>query len=149
MYAVARLMLGRDIRNLQVSWVKQGVQLAQHLLGAGANDFGGTLINESISTAAGAGHGQLVRPGELRRLIRDAGRTPAERTTTYGIRRVFEQEPAEPDPLDRVDDAAAQRFGSYQQLVKLDAFRFSDADGNGRPGRREGAPVVLRLAPKQ
>jgi 7,8-didemethyl-8-hydroxy-5-deazariboflavin synthase CofH subunit len=126
MYAVSRLMLGRDIPNLQVSWVKQGVQLSQHCLSAGANDFGGTLINESISTAAGATHGQLVRPGELRRLIRDAGRVPAERSTTYQRLRVFEQEPAEPDPLDRVDAAEARRFGSYQQLIKLETFRFSD-----------------------
>jgi FO synthase subunit 2 len=125
MYAVSRLMLGRDIPNLQVSWVKQGVQLSQHCLGAGANDYGGTLINESISTAAGASHGQLVRPGELRRLIRDAGRIPAERTTTYQLRRVFTAEPAEPDPLDRVDAEQARRFGSYQELIRQREFRFA------------------------
>ena len=136
MYAVARLMLGRDIPNLQVSWVKQGLQLSQHCLGAGANDYGGTLINESISTAAGATHGQLVRPGEMRRLIRDAGRIPAERTTTYQLRRVFEQEPAEPDPLDRVDAEQARRFGSYQELIRQREFRFAPL-----PRR---APVPLR-----
>jgi FO synthase subunit 2 len=125
MYAVSRLMLGRDIPNLQVSWVKQGLQLSQHCLGAGANDYGGTLINESISTAAGATHGQLVRPGELRRLIRDAGRIPAERTTTYQLRRVFAEEPAEPDPLDRVDAEQARRFGSYQELIRQREFRFA------------------------
>jgi 7,8-didemethyl-8-hydroxy-5-deazariboflavin synthase CofH subunit len=125
MYAVSRLMLGRDIPNLQVSWVKQGVQLSQHCLGAGANDYGGTLINESISTAAGATHGQLVRPGELRRMIRDAGRIPAERTTTYQLRRVFTVEPAEPDPLDRVDAEQARRFGSYQELIRQREFRFA------------------------
>jgi len=125
MYAVSRLVLGRDIPNLQVSWVKQGTQLAQHCLSAGANDFGGTLINESISTAAGAGHGQLVRPAELRRLIRDAGRVPAERYTTYKIRHVFEEEPADPDPLDRVNEEQARGFGSYHQLIALDSFRFN------------------------
>jgi FO synthase subunit 2 len=149
MYAVSRLMLGRDIPNLQVSWVKQGLQLAQHLLGAGANDFGGTLINESISTAAGAGHGQLVRPGELRRLIREAGRVPAERTTTYGIRRVFTEEPAAPDPLDRVDDREAQRFGSYQQLVQMDAYRFRGTEGAGLRTTSDGVPVPLGLGPRR
>jgi 7,8-didemethyl-8-hydroxy-5-deazariboflavin synthase CofH subunit len=125
MYAVSRLMLGRDIPNLQVSWVKHGLQLSQYCLNAGANDFGGTLINESISTAAGATHGQLVPPRELRRLIRDAGRIPAERSTTYQLRRVFEQEPAEPDPLDRIDAEQLRRFGSYHELIKLEAFRFT------------------------
>jgi len=66
MYAVSRLMLNNWIPNIQVSWVKEGPKLAQFCLNAGANDFGGTLINESISTAAGAIHGQLMRPGELR-----------------------------------------------------------------------------------
>jgi FO synthase subunit 2 len=146
MYAVSRLMLGRDIPNLQVSWVKQGVQLAQHLLSAGANDFGGTLINESISTAAGAGHGQLVRPGEIRRLIRDARRVPAERTTTYGIRRTFHEEPAEPDPLDTIDAVEAERFGSYHELVRMDAYRFRDAATNGQPPRRTGVRVALQRA---
>ncbi len=147
MYAVSRLMLGRDIPNLQVSWVKQGVQFAQHLLSVGANDFGGTLINESISTAAGAGHGQLVRPGELRRQIREAGRVPAERTTTYGIRRVFYEEPAEPDPLDRVDEHAARRFGSYHELVQMEAYRFRDAAQGAAPA--SGVPVPLTLAPER
>ena len=125
MYAVARLVLGRDIPNLQVSWVKQGLQLSQHCLSAGANDYGGTLINESISTAAGATFGQLVRPGEMRRMIREAGRLPAERTTTYEVRRVFHAEPATPDPLDRLDAEEAQRFGSYQELIRLKEYRFA------------------------
>ena len=76
MHAVARLMLGASIRNIQSSWVKEGPKFAQYLLTAGANDIGGTLINESISTSAGAQYGQLVQPRELRRLIRDAGRAP-------------------------------------------------------------------------
>ena len=60
MYAVSRLMLNNYIPNLQVSWVKEGPKLSQIALLAGANDFGGTLINESISTAAGASYGQLM-----------------------------------------------------------------------------------------
>src|SRR5262249_3862546 len=65
MHAVARLMLGSSFRNIQSSWVKEGPKLAQYLLTAGANDFGGTLMNESISTSAGAQYGQMVRPVEL------------------------------------------------------------------------------------
>src|ERR671938_1459062 len=90
MHALARVVLGPVLRNIQASWVKEGPKLAQLLLDAGANDLGGTLINESISTSAGASFGQLVPPAELRRIIRDAGRLPAERTSTYALRRVFE-----------------------------------------------------------
>ena len=85
MHALARLFLGPTFRNIQCSWVKEGPKLAQYLLAAGANDVGGTLINESISTSAGAGYGQLVPPAELRRLIRDAGRVPAQRNTEYEL----------------------------------------------------------------
>jgi 7,8-didemethyl-8-hydroxy-5-deazariboflavin synthase CofH subunit len=123
MYAVSRLMLHGYIPNIQVSWVKEGPRFAQACLAAGVNDFGGTLINESISTAAGASHGQLARPTEIRNLIRDAGRLPAERATTYEILREFPEEPAEPDPLDLVD-AAEERFGSYQRLIMMEQFRF-------------------------
>jgi FO synthase subunit 2 len=123
-HAVSRIVLGRAIPNLQVSWVKEGPRMAQLLLTAGANDVGGTLINESISTAAGAGFGQLVPPAELRRLIRDAGRVPAERTTTYGLRRIFDRAEADaPEPLDLAANDRA-RFGSYHQLIKLDRYRY-------------------------
>ena len=66
-HAVSRIVLNRAIPNLQVSWVKEGPRVAQLLLNAGANDLGGTLINESISTSAGAGFGQLLPPAEPRR----------------------------------------------------------------------------------
>ena len=123
MHAIARLMLHGWIDNIQCSWVKEGPKLAQLLLLAGCNDVGGTLINESISTAAGAPHGQLVPPSELRRWIRDAGRVPVERTTLYETRRAFEAEPDEPEPLD-LAAAQPERFGSYAELIKLDAFRY-------------------------
>jgi 7,8-didemethyl-8-hydroxy-5-deazariboflavin synthase CofH subunit len=123
-HAVSRIVLGRAIPNLQCSWVKEGPRMAQLLLTAGANDVGGTLINESISTSAGAGHGQLVPPSELRRLIRDAGRVPAERTTTYQLRRVFEgEETKEPEPLDLAARDTG-RFGSYHQLIKMEQYRY-------------------------
>ncbi|HWH77365.1 MAG TPA: 5-amino-6-(D-ribitylamino)uracil--L-tyrosine 4-hydroxyphenyl transferase CofH [Candidatus Binatus sp.] len=125
MYAISRLMLNNHIPNLQVSWVKEGPKLSQIALLAGANDFGGTLINESISTAAGAGYGQLMKPSEFRGLIREMGRIPAERSTTYSKVRVFESESDHRDLLDEVDDPA-QRFGSYQNLIHLKEYRFRD-----------------------
>ena len=75
-HAIARIMLNNWIPNIQASWVKEGSRMSQLLLTSGVNDLGGTLINESISTSAGAMHGQLMRPGEFRGMIREAGRTP-------------------------------------------------------------------------
>jgi FO synthase subunit 2 len=121
MYAVARLMLDAWIPNIQAAWVKQGAQLAQECLQAGANDFGGTLMNESISTSAGASHGQFLHPVELRGWIRAAGRLPIQRSTTYKTLRVFEQEPTEPEPPWDGD-----RFGSYATLIASPEFRFRD-----------------------
>jgi len=124
MHAIARLMLGASIRNIQSSWVKEGPRLAQYLLSAGANDVGGTLMNESISTSAGAQYGQLIHPRELRRLIRDAGRIPAQRRTNYELIQVYETEDHESSALDSVGDADA-RFGSYRALAASKEFRFT------------------------
>ena len=125
MYAVSRLMLNKWIPNLQVSWVKEGPKLSQIALLAGANDFGGTLINESISTAAGANYGQLMKPSQFRDLIRQMGRIPAERSTTYKDIRVFETENGSVDLLDQVNDPC-ERFGSYRNLIALKNFRFKE-----------------------
>ena len=125
MYAVSRLMLNNHIKNIQVSWVKESPKFAQYCLSAGANDFGGTLINESISTSAGASHGQLLRPSEFRTMIREMGRIPAERTTKYKILKKFDAGVDEVHPLDAVD-YSEQKFGSYKNLIKLDTFRFKD-----------------------
>jgi len=114
MYAVSRLMLNNWIPNIQVSWVKEGPKLAQFCLNAGANDLGGTLINESISTAAGAIHGQLMRPRELRALIRDVGRRPAQRSTTYEILRLLDGQEEPVDILDTVE-LTGDSFGSHRQ----------------------------------
>ena len=92
MHAVARLALRGYIDNIQVSWVKCGLDGCRQILNSGANDLGGTLMNESISRAAGAAHGQEVPPELMRETIRAIGRTPAERTTTYGIRQLFTNE---------------------------------------------------------
>ncbi|HEX6067772.1 MAG TPA: 5-amino-6-(D-ribitylamino)uracil--L-tyrosine 4-hydroxyphenyl transferase CofH [Nitrososphaera sp.] len=122
MHAVARIMLNNHIPNIQVSWVKEGARMSQLLLAAGVNDFGGTLINESISTAAGAQHGQLMRPKEIRQLIRSAGRIPAQRSTSYKLLKVYRDE--SDDDESALDSADSSQFGSYQQLIKLDKFRY-------------------------
>jgi len=124
MHALARVMLGPVLRNIQASWVKEGPKLAQALLDAGANDLGGTLINESISTSAGATYGQLVGPAELRRWIRDAGRVPAERDTLYRIVRTFDEGDDPRTELDSIEDAES-RFGSYRRLIASGEFRFT------------------------
>ena len=125
MHALARLMLGPTFKNIQSSWVKEGPKLAQYLLTAGANDLGGTLVNESISTSAGAQYGQLVPPRELRRMARDLGRTPAQRSTTYELLRLFgAEEDGEMSALDRVEDAD-ERFGSYRALTASEQFRYT------------------------
>ena len=123
-HAIARIMLNNWIPNIQASWVKEGSRMSQLLLTAGVNDLGGTLINESISTSAGAQHGQLMRPSEFRQMIRQAGRIPAERYTGYQIKRVFNETDQEVDPLDLVGDNVEEIFGSYSRLVKMDSFRF-------------------------
>jgi FO synthase subunit 2 len=125
LYAISRLMLGDTIRNLQVSWVKEGMRQAQWLLSCGANDLGGTLVNESISTAAGASHGQFQPPAVLRRAIRDAGRTPVQRSTRYEVLRSFGplEGPDDEGPLDRLEDPEAL-FGSYEKLTRDERFRF-------------------------
>jgi FO synthase subunit 2 len=125
MYAVSRIMLNNWIPNLQVSWVKEGPKLSQIALMAGANDFGGTLINESISTAAGASHGQLMKPAQFRNLIREMGRVPAERSTTYAKMKLFDDNENPTDPLDEVENPQ-ERFGSYQELIRLKDYRFRD-----------------------
>jgi FO synthase len=83
-HAVARLALHPLITNIQASWVKLGLEGAQVALQAGCNDLGGTLMNESISRAAGASHGQEVPPERMEETIRALGRTPRQRSTLYG-----------------------------------------------------------------
>jgi FO synthase len=83
MHAVARLLLDGVIHNVQVSWVKLGVEASQAILNGGANDFGGTLMEETISRMAGASWGIRMEPVEIQEAIRAIGRVPVERTTTY------------------------------------------------------------------
>src|SRR5881398_1328568 len=95
-HALSRVLLHGAIRNVQVSWVKLGLDTSLACLEAGANDFGGTLMEENISKAAGATFGEYVSPEEFRAHIRKIGRVPAERSTTYKIRRAFERREEDP-----------------------------------------------------
>ncbi|HEY7366980.1 MAG TPA: 5-amino-6-(D-ribitylamino)uracil--L-tyrosine 4-hydroxyphenyl transferase CofH [Nitrosopumilaceae archaeon] len=122
-HAIARIMLNNYIKNIQMSWVKEGQRMSQLMLMWGANDFGGTLINESISTSAGAEHGQLLKPREIRRLAIEIKRIPAQRSTDYKILRTFETENEYEDELDSVD---AKRFGSYFELIKIDKYKYKN-----------------------
>jgi 2-iminoacetate synthase ThiH len=83
MYACTRLLLRGAIDNVQTSWVKINHELAQLSLRAGCNDFGGTLMEESISREAGADAGEYTPVEEIHRLVRGVGRRPVERTTLY------------------------------------------------------------------
>ncbi|MCY3839389.1 MAG: 5-amino-6-(D-ribitylamino)uracil--L-tyrosine 4-hydroxyphenyl transferase CofH [Gammaproteobacteria bacterium] len=83
-HAVARLALNPYITNIQASWVKMGHDGVVAALNAGCNDLGGTLMNESITRAAGAGHGQETSPKRMMGMIKGAGREPRQRTTEYG-----------------------------------------------------------------
>ena len=121
-HAIARIMLNNHINNLQMSWVKEGQKMSQLLLMWGANDFGGTLINESISTSAGSEFGQLLKPKEIRRMVREINRIPAERNTDYSLRKKFESSSETDDELDKISDPS--RFGSYQELIKINKFQY-------------------------
>ena len=115
MHAVGRLALHPWIENIQVSWVKAGPQGVLEALRAGVNDLGGTLMNESISRAAGAGFGQECSPEQMEALIRSAGRIPRQRTTLYGeppheqIARSFGAEPLAEPRNPHVNEARLQR----------------------------------------
>lgn len=93
-HALARILLAGSINNIQVSWVKLNRSLSQLCLHAGANDYGGTLMEENISREAGATAGQYTSPQDFQSLILEAGRIPAERNTTYtriNIKQHFEE----------------------------------------------------------
>jgi FO synthase len=98
--AVSRLFLRPWIKNIQISWVKMGHKLGQMALSAGANDFGGTLMEESISRESGSDHGENTPPEEFRRLIRELDRVPVERTTLYDVVQRFEDPALDPPSLE-------------------------------------------------
>lgn len=122
-HAVSRIMLDGSIDNIQASWVKEGPAMAQVLLCWGANDLGGTLINESISTSAGSGHGQLMRPSDMERMAEAAGRRAVQRDTLY--RRAGAGRAA-------LEDAEAGAFGSYFELIKIKKYRYRSEQRKGQ-----------------
>lgn len=124
MHAIARIFFNNQIDNIQISWVKEGPRMGQILLEAGANDFGGTLINESISTSAGASFGQLLKPKVIRDIIHNMGKIPAQRKSNYEIIKTFSNEDYFGDEL--LDISNPQDFGSYKELIKMDQFRFKN-----------------------
>ena len=100
MHAVSRIFLHGRIDNIQTSWTKLGPKRAQGMLSKGVNDFGGTLMNESISRAAGSDHGQEVTAFEMVQIIRAAGRVPYQRNTRYEVLEEFaSHDPARQEPL--------------------------------------------------
>ena len=116
MHAVARLALHPHFSNIQTSWVKMGEEGVKACLNAGVNDLGGTLMNESITRAAGSEHGQELAPARMEELIRGCGRVPKQRSTVYGdvpaerVERSFEAPELTP-PINLVA-SAYERAGS-------------------------------------
>jgi len=122
MHAVARIVLHPVITKIQTSWVKMGTGGAAACLAAGANDLGGTLMNESITRAAGAVHGQEMPPENMEALIRSLGREPRQRTTLYAAspatRRAasFGAVPL----IEPINTPAARRYERHQQSAVAD-----------------------------
>jgi FO synthase len=109
MHAIGRLALHPHIPNIQASWVKMGIEGAKHCLNAGANDLGGTLMNESITRAAGAEHGEELPPDAMEKLIADIGRTSRIRTTLY-------------------DNASTERFHAAHNAATLEPIKLEVAE---------------------
>jgi FO synthase subunit 2 len=123
MHSISRIFFNRSIKNIQVSWVKEGQKLSQIMLNSGANDLGGCLINESISTSAGSKYGQLLRPKEMKKIISSIGKIPAQRTSSYKIINKYEtkEEIERESILDKIDPTV---FGSYKELITINKFRY-------------------------
>ncbi len=122
-HAVARLVLYPLITNIQTSWVKMGEAGALACLQAGANDLGGTLMNESITRAAGAGHGQELPPARIETLLAGIGRHAYQRTTLYGVADAKQQcKSFAAQPLAKLSNspplASSAKDGTAQTLVR-------------------------------
>jgi FO synthase len=132
-HAIARLVLNPLFRNIQASWTKLGPDGVRACLKAGVNDMGGTLMNETITRAAGASHGQETSPEEMESIIRSVGRTPRQRSTTYG----------EVSELQRARSFGAQ---ALKEPVYTSARKYERAPGRAkqalyRPGLDEGEKI--------
>ena len=149
-HAVARLALHPLITNIQVSWVKIGPEGVRQALAAGVNDLGGTLMNESISRAAGSEWGQELPPEQMEAVIRSAGRVPRQRTTTYGtppeeqvralVRRRAARRAAQPAGARRGPEAAgAARAARTRRRERLGSGASFGAGGHGFLRIRNGS----------
>jgi FO synthase len=135
MHAVARLALHGLIDNIQTSWVKMGEQGVAACLAAGVNDLGGTLMNESITRAAGSGHGQEWAPAFMEKQILAAGRRPRMRTTLYASVQPERRKVAfAASPLASVQNAKASKRERSKRLVPVEALHLqADQPGRGHP----------------
>jgi FO synthase len=133
MHAVARLALHPLIPNIQTSWVKMGAAGVAACLAAGANDLGGTLMNESITRAAGAEHGQELPPAQMDQLIRDCQRQPRQRNTVYG------EPPAE-------QRALSYRAAPLTDIVNTPAHRYEREHGDKPALVRRAATDLIAAA---
>ncbi|MCB1741487.1 MAG: 2-phospho-L-lactate guanylyltransferase, partial [Gammaproteobacteria bacterium] len=121
MHAVSRLVLHPHIKNIQTSWVKLGREGVALCLNSGANDLGGTLMNESITRAAGANHGQEWPPAHIEAVIQALGRNPRQRTTLYTEVDAEQRRSAwNAAPLAPIVETPARRYerGNRQPLVR-------------------------------
>lgn len=131
-HAIARLALNPCFRNIQASWTKLGHDGVKACLAAGVNDLGGTLMNETITRAAGASHGQETSPEEMEEIIASAGRRPVQRTTTYGaapdlqVQRSFGASPLA-DPV----YTSAKKYERRKRGAKRELYR-PGLDGGDR-----------------
>ena len=114
MVAVSRLFLRPWITNIQVSWVKMGIKLGQMALSSGANDFGGTLMEESISRESGSDHGENTPAEDFRQYIREINRTPVERSTVYKVLRRFKDPADDPPSLEPQSDVEVAGPGRFR-----------------------------------
>jgi FO synthase subunit 2 len=111
--ALSRIILHTYVNNIQATWVKLGKKLAQFALQCGANDLGGTLMEDQISTASGGNHGEYVSPAEFEWMIKGAGRSPMQRDTLY--RKV---EPGFPSPESRLARVPSREDGALFASLK-------------------------------
>ena len=125
MHAVARLALHPHIQNIQTSWVKMGPDGSRTCLQAGANDMGGTLMNETITRSAGAAWGQELAPQQMEDLITSIARTPRQRTTLYG------PVPGERDAASRVATELDSIVNTSPQAIKNKTIKFIKNSGSG------------------
>jgi FO synthase len=123
MHAVARLSLHPYITNIQTSWTKMGINGARACLQAGANDLGGTLMNESISRAAGSIHGQELSPRRIEQVVNSLHRIPQQRTTLYGtLSAQRSAQSFDPVPLQSVDNTTVSRLRRQPSGVQKKAL---------------------------